>query len=74
MILDIYLPDKDGLEVITCLQKRAHPVKILAISGNAIDGFNTCETAKTLGADDAIAKPFSAEVLLQRVVTLLADS
>jgi DNA-binding response OmpR family regulator len=73
MILDIYLPGMDGLEVITQLKLRTQPVKVLAISGNAIDGFDTCKTAMALGAHDALAKPFSADIFLQRVEALLAQ-
>jgi hypothetical protein len=46
-------------------QSCAQPVKVLAISGNAVNGFDACQAAKTIGAHDALAKPLSAEVLLQ---------
>jgi CheY-like chemotaxis protein len=71
LILDIYLPGMDGLEVLMRLKPRAHPMKILAISGNAIDGFDTCRPAKALGAQEVLAKPFSADIFLQRVEALL---
>lgn len=73
MILDIYLPEMDGLEVIARLKSLKQPIKVLAISGNAVDGFDTCQTAKALGAHDALAKPFSADLFLQRVEALLAQ-
>jgi CheY-like chemotaxis protein len=55
MILDMYMRDMDGLEVIMRLQSRAQPVKVLPIFGNAVVGFDTCQTEKTLGAHDALA-------------------
>ena len=72
LVLDIYLPGKEGFEIILRLKLQAHPVKILAISGNVFEGFDTCATAKLLGADDALAKPFNAETFLKRVDGLLS--
>jgi hypothetical protein len=44
----MYLPRMDALEVIMHLRSRALPVKLLAISGNTVNGFDTCQTAMTL--------------------------
>lgn len=74
IVLDMYLPKMDGLEIIMHLQSHTLPVKIFAISGNMIDGFHTCQTALTLGAHDALSKPFSAEEFLQRVGALLSTT
>lgn len=74
IVLDLYMPGRDGLETISGLRSRVPPIKILAISGNPILGFDTCRTAKALGAHDALAKPFDAQTFLQRVEVLLCHS
>jgi DNA-binding response OmpR family regulator len=74
IVLDIFLPGEEGLEIILLLRKRARPVKILAMSGNLIEGYDTCQSAKAFGAQDALAKPFSAEVFLEGVGKLLRQT
>ena len=74
LVLDIYLPGKEGFEIIRHLKSIAHPVKILAISGNVFEGYDTCATARLLGADEALAKPFDAETILKHVDRLLSHS
>ena len=72
IVLDIFLPKVDGLDIILHIRSSAMPTKILGISGNQIPGYDVCKTAKVLGADEALAKPFSAEIFLQQVETLLS--
>jgi CheY-like chemotaxis protein len=71
VVLDLYLPKVNGLEVVIHLQVHSPSLKILAICGNHIEGFDTCQSAMALGAHEALAKPFSAEEFLQRVDILL---
>jgi CheY-like chemotaxis protein len=72
VITDIYMPDGDGLEVITHLRQAYHAVKILAISGRA---GQECmlSVATRLGADGMLAKPVSLDALLTAVTKLLGD-
>lgn len=72
VVLDLFMPKVEGLEIILHLRSQARSVKVLAISGNPIPGFNACEAARTFGAHDALAKPFSADLFLQRVEALLS--
>lgn len=72
LVIDLFLPKVDGLEVISYLRSRASRIKILAIPGNAVPGFDACEIAKLLGAGDTLPQPFSTELFLQRVDSLLA--
>ena len=74
VVLDLFLPRVDGIEVISYLQSRSRPIKILAIPGKMIPGFDACEIAKLLGADDAFPQPFSSELFLQRVDALLPNA
>ena len=68
VILDIVLPDKEGLETIIDL-KRTHPnVKILAMSGGGrTSPQDYLDMAKRLGAVEVIAKPFSIDDFVRRV-------
>lgn len=74
VILDIFMPNMDGLEFI--LQSRSFhpPAKILVLSGNLVNGYRMCQTAKVFGAHDAMDKPFRAEDFLRRVEALLSNA
>jgi DNA-binding response OmpR family regulator len=65
MILDLKLPDLDGLEVLAGLRERGVmvPVLILSARGDVADRVRGLD----LGADDYLAKPFAFEELLARV-------
>ena len=68
IVLDLMLPDMDGLEV--CKQLRAHsdiPVLMLTARGDAIDRIIGLE----LGADDYLPKPFEPRELLARLRAIL---
>jgi two-component system copper resistance phosphate regulon response regulator CusR len=65
VILDLRLPDLDGLEVLAGLRARGTtvPVLILSARGRVHDRVRGLD----LGADDYLAKPFAFEELLARV-------
>jgi two-component system KDP operon response regulator KdpE len=64
VILDLGLPDMDGLEVIRRLREwSAVPVIVLSARGQERDKV----TALDAGADDYVSKPFSAGELLARI-------
>lgn len=64
VITDIVMPNQEGLETILTLRRDDNPVKIIAISGMDAE---MLETARLIGADDIIAKPFLAHELVDRV-------
>ena len=68
VILDIMLPQLDGLEVCRIL-RREHdtPIIMLTAKGEEVDRVVGLE----LGADDYITKPFSMRELLARLRTVL---
>ena len=72
VVLDLFMPNVDGLEVILYFRSCAKPVKILALSANPINGYNTCRTAEVFGAHDTLVKPFDAETFMQHVEALLS--
>lgn len=72
VITDIFLPDKDGLDLIRELKHATPKVKIIAMTGGA--GFDTdiyLRAAIFLGADLKLEKPFQIEELLNSIEELL---
>jgi DNA-binding response OmpR family regulator len=69
VILDLGLPDADGLSVVRGLRSRKDqtPVLILTARGGVQDRVNGLRT----GADDYLAKPFAFEELVARLHALL---
>ncbi len=71
ILLDLMLPDLDGLEVCRRLKQdgrtRHLPIIMLTAKGEESD----IVTGLELGADDYVTKPFSPRVLLARVRSVL---
>ena len=69
VLLDIGLPDEDGLSLARFLRTRSASIGIVMVTaaGDTIDRVVGLET----GADDYIAKPFEARELLARVKSVL---
>jgi DNA-binding response OmpR family regulator len=68
ILLDIGLPDLDGLSVLRQIQKdRATPVIFLTARRRELDEVLGLE----LGAEDYITKPYNEDVLLARIKTVL---
>ncbi|MEX1020482.1 MAG: response regulator [Litorilinea sp.] len=73
VITELIMPERDGLEVIMDLRKRMPDVKIIAISGGGQMGLHyMLSVAEKLGAQRALAKPFSSRQLLRAVQEVLA--
>src|SRR5438105_7580301 len=64
VLLDLGLPDRDGLELVTLL--RGEPRSALIVI-SARDQTEQKVAALDLGADDYVTKPFDTEELLARV-------
>lgn len=72
LITDIFMPDKDGLEIIQELHQENPNLKILAMTGGGTTGeFNFLPQAKALGAHATLNKPFQFEDLLKTIETAL---
>lgn len=71
VILDIFMPEKDGLEMLVELRRLSPDLPVLVISGrqHLLSGCSM-SLAKQLGATDVLAKPFTPKELLNRVVPL----
>jgi two-component system, OmpR family, KDP operon response regulator KdpE len=64
VILDIGLPDRDGLDILGALQHDAGlPVLVVSAGGRETDR----QRALELGANGYLAKPFGVEQLLTRL-------
>lgn len=72
VVTDIIMPVKDGLETIPELRRKYPTAKIIAISGAARpSGPDALNSAKALGANGILAKPFRQGELLLMVDELL---
>ena len=72
VITDIYMPERDGLEVIESLRRSRPTVKILVISG-ASGTMDYFKLARAAGAS-ALRKPFALQTLLSRVAYLIGTA
>jgi FixJ family two-component response regulator len=64
-ILDVWMPDMNGLEVQSALRKHSPDTRIIFISGR--DDPSVRQTALDAGAFGFLSKPFDDEALLQLV-------
>ncbi len=73
VIIDIFMPGKEGIETIVELRQQSPQTKIIAISGGGHAGtLDFLATAKHLGAHQTLAKPFERQELLAAVNAVLA--
>ena len=64
VVLDLGLPDMDGMEIITRVRSWTQlPIIVVSARGNEQDKVSALE----MGADDYITKPFGAAELLARI-------
>ncbi len=64
-ILDVWMPDMNGLEVQSVLRKDSPETRVIFISGR--DDPSVRQTAMEAGAFGFLSKPFDDEVLLELV-------
>jgi len=74
VVMDIYMPLRDGFETIRELRRVAPEVRIIAISGATRGDFDPLKAAEMLGADRALRKPFAMEELLSALDDVLAGT
>ncbi len=59
VLMDIIMPNKEGIETILELRKKRPHMKIIAMSGGARShGYDPLKLARECGANFTIAKPF----------------
>lgn len=72
MILDLDLPDLDGLDVLAAARRSYVPLPIIIVS--ARDGVEQRVSALNRGADDFLTKPFDFTELVARLRAVLRRS
>lgn len=70
VLLDLGLPDRDGLELISAFREKAVPIIVLT----AREASSEKVAALDLGADDYVTKPFDSEELMARIRSCLRRS
>ncbi len=68
LITDIFMPEKEGLEVIDEIRRLVPDIRILAISSSGAVGHSSyLRMAEAFGANISLQKPFTAEQLLDAI-------
>jgi DNA-binding response OmpR family regulator len=73
-VVDLFMPNKDGVETILDLKKRHPHMKILAISGMLRWGDDYLRAALLLGAHASLEKPFTVDRLLTTAEALVRET
>lgn len=74
-VMDIVMPEQEGLETIQLVRQRYPDLKILAVSGGgSLNSSDYLKLAGLLGADHCLAKPFGMQVLKAAVDRLLGQA
>ena len=71
VLLDIWMPDMDGPQVLSFIRQRSGVPVIMLTAKVEV---TSLREALTLGADDYVKKPFSARVLVARIKAKLRRS
>ena len=72
-VVDLIMPDRDGMEVIRDLKRSNPNLPIIAISGSSASQDHSLHAAAlALGADRVLLKPFTFEQLREAIDQLLA--
>ncbi len=72
VVLDILMPEREGIETIREIRKTWTTLPVLAMSGGDKTGWTDfLRMASILGATDTLAKPFTASELVARIARLI---
>ena len=75
VILDIFMPEMDGLEVLQVLRNHCQSCRVMAISGGSAKiGMDLLGHATIFGADEVLEKPFGEAMLLGKVAGLIGQA
>lgn len=73
VITDLIMPEKEGIETIGEIRRTDRDIPIIAISGGGRLGpGDYLQTARHIGADATLAKPFTRQELLTTIESLLS--
>ena len=72
IVTDMYMPGKDGFELMAEIRRQYPATKIIVMSGGGKNpSMNISKTAKFLGADSVLAKPFKLSELRAAISSVL---
>ena len=72
-LVDIFMPERDGFEVIQHLRKSVPHVVIVAMTGDPnYHGMQALDIVRRLGADATLSKPFDLKAVIELCADLLA--
>ncbi len=75
VVLDLIMPDVEGIETLTKLRRSSPDVRVLAISGGGqIGAVEYLDLAKKLGARATLEKPFTPEAFLEALNQVLGTA
>ena len=68
VLIDLFMPGKEGVETIKDVRQQYPGVKIIAMSGGGAKGqTDLLKVAKLMGARQTLEKPFARETLIEAV-------
>jgi DNA-binding response OmpR family regulator len=70
LLLDLKMPDLDGLEVLAKLRENYKELKVIILTGHG--SFSSGNQGMTLGAFDYIVKPVELSLLLEKITEATA--
>lgn len=73
ILLDIMMPDMDGLSVLTLLQDNPKTKNIPVIMITSVSKKETIVTSCQMGVKGYIIKPFKEEMLLEKIKEILGE-
>ncbi|MBR90929.1 MAG: Fis family transcriptional regulator [Verrucomicrobiales bacterium] len=69
VVLDVGLPDRDGLELLETMRTEGDETPVLVVTAHG--NLRNAVTARRLGAEDYLVKPFGLREFVERVEALL---
>lgn len=74
VLTDIYMPEKDGIELLVAIRQTRRKTKIICMTGASERGlWNLNPAAEIMGADRTLSKPFEKEALLSTIIDVLTE-
>jgi CheY-like chemotaxis protein len=75
IITDLFMPNKEGLEVIQEIRVRYPSINIIAMSSDGPAGYSSfLKMAQAIGANAILKKPFGPEMLIKTINELFGPA
>lgn len=73
VIIDMLMPEKDGVETIQAIKARWPKARMIAMSGSAMGSDYLLRIGSGVGAQATIQKPFHTEAFVELVAKVLSE-